>query len=172
MALERQQAECGDNGKHHHGDANTVVLQGHWVDKPPGRFQQQETGRARDKRRLAQARQRLRLAVAKAVLPVRGRQGVAHGQQVDQGGQRIQGGIDQGRQQAEGVGHTPGDELGQDEHQRHRYRGIGRLPHQAGRLRRHRGRCVGIGFSHGRGYGWLGRGHSSKLTFGQGEASR
>ncbi len=120
---------CHD-GYRHHDDAKTRVLDRRRVEHPVACFDHQEYGRAADKGALAHRRERLGLAMAEAMLLVRRSQGRAHREQVEQRGGGIQQGIDQRREQADGIRHHIGEHLQADESQRHGDRGIGGQAHQ------------------------------------------
>ncbi|MNG08791.1 hypothetical protein D3C84_921740 [compost metagenome] len=75
----------------------------------------QQQGRARDEGRLDEARQRLRLAVAEAVLVIRRGQGIADGEQVDEGGADVHQGVGQRGEQTGRVRHQPGDQFAGDQ---------------------------------------------------------
>ena len=69
--------------------------------------------------------------MAEAVFGIRRRQRGAYRHQIHQGGRGIEQGIEQRRQQADGIRHEIGEELGADEYQRDAHRGIGGLAHQS-----------------------------------------
>ena len=84
------------------------------------RLQAQEGRRAGDEGRLPEGGEGLGLAVTEAVLGVRRLQGPVHREQVEQGGPRVQGRVDQGGQHAHRPGGEPGRELGGDQQGRGR----------------------------------------------------
>ena len=56
--------------------------------------------------------------MAESMFRISGLQGMAHGEQIDQRGQRIHCRIGQRRQQADGIGNQPGGTLAGDQQQR------------------------------------------------------
>ena len=94
------------------------------------RLDDEEDRRRGDEDRLAKPRQRLRLAVAEAVLAVRRLERVAHGKQVDERGENVHHRIGERREQAHGIGHEPGTELGGDHQRCGSDREGGRTAHQ------------------------------------------
>ena len=84
-------------------------------NRRPDRLDQQQHARAADEGGLAEAGQRLRLAVAEAVFAVGRLDGVAHREQRHDGGRGVEEGIDQGREDSDGVRHQPGGQLGGDQ---------------------------------------------------------
>ena len=72
VALEAEQGDGRGEGHSDHGEANPQLFQWLGMHQPFDRLERQEPGGAGDKGRLSQRGQRLGLAVAKAVLAVRG----------------------------------------------------------------------------------------------------
>ena len=154
MALEGDQHQGQHNRKDHHRDADRFVAHGAGIEQAPDRLDQQQHARAADEGGLAEAGQRLRLAVAEAVFAVGRLDGVAHREQRHDGGRGVEEGIDQGGEDGDRVRHQPGGQLGGDQHRRDDDGGDRRLFLQAdldGRVGERSGRrrggllCGGLG---------------------------
>ena len=83
MALEGDEKDRRSDGDAHDHQTKTAVLDHRGIDQAISRLDQQEHGRPRDEGALPHGRQRLRLAMAEAMIGIGRDQGGAHGKQID-----------------------------------------------------------------------------------------
>ena len=125
VTLDHQQHQGGDDGEYHHRDADHRLPEFQRVEQPVDGLKDQEAGRPRDECRLPETGQGLGLAVSEAVFLVCRLEGVANGEQVDHGRERIHGGIHQRRQHCYRTRQQGSRKLGDDEHEGCRHRSSG-----------------------------------------------
>ena len=132
VPLQQHQQAGDDERDHHHRDAG--LHRRHRRARPEAidDLHRQHHRRAEDEGDLHQAGQRLRLAMAEAMLGIRRHQGLADGDEIDDRGRGIERGIEQARQHADRAGLQEGAELERDQEQRRADRREAGEPHQPG----------------------------------------
>ena len=129
----------------HRHDPDDAFFDRGGMDQPVAGLEHDEDHRCGDERRLAEAGQRLGLAVPEAMLAVGRGQRVADGEERDQRGHGVDARIGERGQHGHRIGHQPRHHLHGDQRQRDRDRGVGGGAHQSGAAVRGEGRRLAPG---------------------------
>ena len=130
MALIENQQDGDRDREEHHDQGRDGVLDRFGLGDTARRLDHQEQGRRGNEGALGQARQRLGLAVAEAVLGIGGGQCLANGEQVQAGGEKIECRIGKAGQHRHRMGGEIGHRLDRHQQDSDRNRGDGGAPHQ------------------------------------------
>ena len=104
IALIGDKAEGQQDGDHHDDNPHCLRLNRFRVEQALSRLEQEEDCGSGDDGGLEEPGQRLRLAMAETVIPVRRDKGLTYGEEVDAGGHEIEQGIDQRREHGDRIG--------------------------------------------------------------------
>ena len=115
VALERHQAERERDRQPADQQADLLLAHLMGIDQALAHRQQQRAARSGDEAGLHQARQRLGLAMAEAVVGVGRDQRLADGEERHQRAHEVERGVDQRRQHAHRIGDPPRRQLGGDQ---------------------------------------------------------
>ncbi len=140
--LVRQQCKGGDDRDHRHADAELDVLPLARRTEGGDRAPRDAGGRCGDEHHLEQRGQRLRLAMAEAVIVVGGRRGEAHAVQRYQRRQQVERGVGEAAEHRDRAGMPCREPFQPQQEQRHRHR-------RDGGARGERNHPLALGLGHG-----------------------